>query len=523
MAAKNKTEYHKDTTVFSSIAKTWEHISEYTKRVCESVATKVKSLLGYKGKSDAWGGSDIWRTENSPKAEASGSGARKVLVATSFCVAGILAGLGISQVSGNVNEIASDTLHAVWLKQATTHDKQISLLSAKSDLEKQIQAIGAERTKLKTSEALLKVETTQLMTENKALKNQLVQTKKPSVSKTGKPAIWVLWAKKQPTWTMVSKQDAEVKQKTIDAELKKLLVLRNMKPVLKHEWVPGWVTDYKKYTKEQDASLQNIQKKIKMLQTKTEQISKSSASATLPVTTFSPAPSVLSYSPTSKWGKAADAKIGWLSSPSLSDAEVIISGSEAALIPTSFQLSDSLGGRKSWTLQTNTKLIFRNTNLFLQESIPSVTGLSTASNSFETKDTTIASSPSPSTNTPVSVATTSTPTSSGPETSIIGADANRSAITPANLTEENLQKLLAETDKILNVSESKHPLKWASLSMRQVTVKNIPAWRVYLKHGNRKGYFTLKSGHESRNYKIVSSPDELLKWVDRKMDKWKAS
>lgn len=34
---------------------------------------------------------------------------------------------------------------------------------------------------------------------------------------------------------MVSKQDAEVKQKTIDAELKKLLVLRNMKPVLKHE------------------------------------------------------------------------------------------------------------------------------------------------------------------------------------------------------------------------------------------------------------------------------------------------
>ena len=106
---------------------------------------------------------------------------------------------------------------------------------------------------------------------------------------------------------------------------------------------------------------------------------------------------------------------------------------------------------------------------------------------------------------------------------------NNLTLAPDNITSEKLESFLSEANghlSVFNFISGDSPLKGVSLTMKSVTVKGVPAWRVYLKRGDKVTYFTLKKlepGQKSRNYKIISSEVEMIKWTEKKVTKWGAS
>lgn len=109
-----------------------------------------------------------------------------------------------------------------------------------------------------------------------------------------------------------------------------------------------------------------------------------------------------------------------------------------------------------------------------------------------------------------------------PETNMIVPSAEKSGITPENITRVKMQWFLNDINRILAYLDKEDSLHVTYMVTRQIVIKNNDAWRVSLIHGNKSTHFTLIAEKNSNGYKIISSQESVIKWAKRWMKKWGA-
>lgn len=101
-----------------------------------------------------------------------------------------------------------------------------------------------------------------------------------------------------------------------------------------------------------------------------------------------------------------------------------------------------------------------------------------------------------------------------------GLSEDGSNITPESIAPEILNQFLTQTNQTMMSIYHDTPFRDISLTMKEITVKGIPALRVFLKHGKSIAYFTLIPEKKSRNYTIISSESKFIAWAQKKMMGW---
>lgn len=109
-----------------------------------------------------------------------------------------------------------------------------------------------------------------------------------------------------------------------------------------------------------------------------------------------------------------------------------------------------------------------------------------------------------------------------PETNIIVPSAEKSGITPENITRVKMQWFLNDTNRILAYLDKEDSKYVTYMVTKQIVIKNDDAWRVSLIHGNKSTHFTLIAEKNSNEYKIISSQESVIKWAKGWMKKWGA-
>lgn len=424
----------------SSFLNTWfEHTRVWT--VCTLFSGKVKSILWNFNK---WLPLEQGESEQEPllqkKWREFGLKIRKVVNVTSFCVAGILSWFAINQTPVHANSITSletissseSVYNTLWTESymlqqsiqqesfSSNFNKWTPVMEEEpqniiSDLQNWIVESQASITQSKESinsiltlivQADDSVESQVFIKQAKdsidTLLTLIVQSKETiakahetieATQNAVKNTEWQIAAKSLNEKELASKKLAETKQKIIDIELKRLLILKWMKWELKHEWIPPWITDYEKYGRKQDRSLKYIKDQIQNL-----------------------------------------------------EIEVILA--DARSTTNQYDSEDIVTSKQ---IESNTTL---------------------------------------------------------------------ENITPENITEKKMEQFIMDANDALNFSDKRESFQGAFFILKPVKVKGLSAWRVFLKHGEKSWYFTLVSGQKSRNYKYVSSTEEMLKWAEKKMKKW---
>lgn len=97
---------------------------------------------------------------------------------------------------------------------------------------------------------------------------------------------------------------------------------------------------------------------------------------------------------------------------------------------------------------------------------------------------------------------------------------DHSTIAPENITPEVLNQFLVQVNQTMEVTYQDTPFHDISLAMKEVTIKGIPALRVFLRHRDSVAYFTLVPNKKSRNYTIISSESKMMAWAHKKMIGW---